>query len=311
MRSKSIGERIIIDQFHYPVMQDKEKKSRVVTHFPTVDFLCLQETWDRDYSKVLIAELHKIYPWILYDVGVTSVKSNYYMLNSGLMIASRYPILDADFKYYEHSCKLCVYSGKGLLMMKVKLSSSEEGDNVGYVYVTHMQAFQVLSHYVSANTSLNSILDKQLDAVLAWTEEFRSETLKTTDKVLFDVVTGDFNFDNMSPGEKTLSNHKLFSVYEDVCRERPGKDYDWTVGTEHRPMFLGEDQISTPERLRDALLDPLLRSRYMVDADIKVATKEVIDKTAPKVDEHGNQVVSSLTGRRRIDYVLYRKDSNV
>lgn len=47
---------------------------------------------------------------------------------------------------------------------------------------------------------LNSILDKQLDAILTWTEEFRSETLQTTDKVLFDVVTGDFNFDNMSPG---------------------------------------------------------------------------------------------------------------
>ena len=44
------------------------------------------------------------------------------------------------------------------------------------------------------------ILDKQLDDIVKWTEQFRKETLKENENVKFDFICGDFNFDNLSPG---------------------------------------------------------------------------------------------------------------
>lgn len=49
----------------------------------------------------------------------------------------------------------------------------------------------------------NNVLEKQLDCMLQWTREFREQTLDLGDVILFDVVCGDFNFDNMSPGMLT------------------------------------------------------------------------------------------------------------
>ncbi|KAL5016615.1 hypothetical protein ScPMuIL_006204 [Solemya velum] len=237
-RASAIGARVVIDQFHYENMtsahQETNEKSvsktkapgynpafiqGIVTHFPKLDFICLQETWSRALTRPLIKELHKVFPWILHSVGATSYNSNRFLLNSGLMFASRYRILDADFRWFKHSCNQCVYSSKGLLMVKV-LVSEKDKTYVGYIYNTHLQAYQ----------GVNNVLEKQLDCMLQWTREFREQTLDLGDVILFDVVCGDFNFDNMSPGEAGLRDHALFSEYEDVGRVRPGLDQKWTVG---------------------------------------------------------------------------------
>lgn len=158
-RATQIGERLVIDQTHYTGMMDSclsnckndvgdgcidkpvdnvkdhsldkvnniiqfkntdaRLKVDIVTHFPHLDFLCLQETFDRDFAKLLLAELHKVYPWIVYDVGYTSPRLNYCGLNSGLMFASRYEILDVRFKQYAERCGSGFIIGKGLLMVKV------------------------------------------------------------------------------------------------------------------------------------------------------------------------------------------------
>ena len=91
----------------------------IVSHFPYVDFLCLQETFDRDYSKHLIKEVQKIYPHIVHDVGCCGASKNLYGLNSGLMFASRYEILDVRFMPFSKKCGFCRITGKGLLMAKV------------------------------------------------------------------------------------------------------------------------------------------------------------------------------------------------
>lgn len=46
----------------------------------------------------------------------------------------------------------------------------------------------------------HSVLCQQLDEILKWIEEFRQETKDAKDKVLFDILCGDLNFDNISPG---------------------------------------------------------------------------------------------------------------
>nr|KAG5707904.1 hypothetical protein BaRGS_031635 [Batillaria attramentaria] len=82
------------------------------THFPRLDFLCMQEVFDGNYNKVLRKELHKVFPYILHDIGVTSLSSNYFLLNSGLLFASRFPVLQADFKFFPHSVSQCIFSSE-------------------------------------------------------------------------------------------------------------------------------------------------------------------------------------------------------
>lgn len=324
-RSFEIGQRIVIDQFFFqnsmngilsgPTKQRKSSVSSktdkgkqkielghsILTHFPKLDFLCLQETWDRDNSYKLISELHKVFPWILYDVGKTRLSINRFMFNSGLMFCSKYEILDANFLPFNDKVSQGLYLSKGLLMIKVLLSSTELHDNVGYIFTSHLQAYQGSA----------TALQKQLDEIVKWTKEFREETNKSTDNIMFDMLCGDFNFDNISPVDETCTRHELFDVYEDVCRVRAGKDHDWTVGTEARQMCLWEEQVSTPEGLKQALLDPILRHRYIIDANIKEGTMNELCNTKPLCEESVRANILDVAGRRRIDYVLYRKDNPV
>ena len=83
LRARSIGERIVVDQFFYggssdsavvglPVngmVKSPAKKSEgggagfageLATHFPRLDFLCIQEVFDWNYNKLLRRELHKV-----------------------------------------------------------------------------------------------------------------------------------------------------------------------------------------------------------------------------------------------------------
>ncbi|KAK3584564.1 hypothetical protein CHS0354_030571 [Potamilus streckersoni] len=161
-RAKEIGERLVIDQMHYGSLSPRDSAAKdnhglhrknaekfepleagVKVHFPELDFLCIQECFHRGYSRKLLKELHKVYPWIIYDVGVFSWRSNHYGFNSGLMFASRHPILNVDFKYFPVSCGTCAIACKGLLMTKVLLNEKIPGSKreVGYIYVTHLQAF--------------------------------------------------------------------------------------------------------------------------------------------------------------------------
>ena len=81
-RARTLGERIVVDQFFYggvprsilglpangmgknDVKKSKAARERFVgglaTHFPRLDFLCLQEMFDWHYSQLLRQELHKV-----------------------------------------------------------------------------------------------------------------------------------------------------------------------------------------------------------------------------------------------------------
>jgi len=58
--------------------------------------------------------------------------------------------------------------------------------------------------FTSCSTGSETAIQKQLDEILKWTKEFREETNKSTDNIMFDMLCGDFNFDNISPGIVTI-----------------------------------------------------------------------------------------------------------
>ncbi|KAK1803983.1 hypothetical protein P4O66_003918 [Electrophorus voltai] len=63
--------------------------------FPAnLDFLCLQEVFDQRASERLCGQLHRYFPYVLSDVGHCGWRaccSPFRFLNSGLLLASRYP----------------------------------------------------------------------------------------------------------------------------------------------------------------------------------------------------------------------------
>ena len=77
-----------------------------------------------------------------------------------------------------------------------------------------------------------------------------------------------------------------------------------------RHVPLHDSQISTPEGLKEALDDPYLLQHYILDGDISSCTIEIASYM-PSRDEEGNEILSPVGGKRRIDYVLYRKRDGV
>ena len=92
--------------------------------FPAnLDFLALQEVFDHGSTTRLRQQLHRYFPYVLSDVGRYGWKgccSRFKFLNSGLMLASRYPILDARFQCYPNGRGEDALASKGALFAKVR-----------------------------------------------------------------------------------------------------------------------------------------------------------------------------------------------
>lgn len=84
------------------------------------------------------------------------------------------------------------------------LNYDEHGDrHVGYVANLHTQAFQ----------GSEAVLLSQLTDVMIFVSLFKAKKTQPKDIIDFDVVCGDFNADNMSPGKVILSvelSHQLY-----------------------------------------------------------------------------------------------------
>ncbi|CAH1778654.1 unnamed protein product [Owenia fusiformis] len=281
----------------------------VLTSFPQLDILCIQETWNKGAARSFARELHRYFPFIIYDAYVHGWTINKLSGTSGIMIASKHPILDAKFEHFKSSVSQDVLSSKGLLMVKVDLGL-KSGTNkrvVGYASTTHMQAYQNQLQESDSDT----VHHQQLSEVASWTRCFRDNTFSPESEIIaFDVLTGDFNLDNMSPVDKEDYEHTLFDDYRDVVRIRPGLDHPWSKGTEMRHIPLYDTQVSTAEGLKEALEDPYMLQHHVLDADVESATLDMCT-WMPKRDDNGNPILSKVGGRRRIDYLLYRNEDNL
>ncbi|XP_066289150.1 sphingomyelin phosphodiesterase 5-like [Branchiostoma lanceolatum] len=291
------------EQFSHPVglpvpARREEFPHTVETQFPeNLDFLCCQEVFDQDATRRLVAGLRQHFGHVIYDPGRWSWGTNLWAFHSGLLLASRYPVLAAEFRPFSAARKQDRWAAKGALMVKVFLGRTQDGqDAVGYITTTHMQSYQ----------GPFEILPRQLDELMTWTEDFRRRTLGSDVIQVFDILCGDFNFDNMSPGEKTAREHPLMEKYVDVCKDAPGRDKPWTIGTELRQCTFWETSISTPEKLRAALRSRRAQARYLLDGDVTDANMDMV-WSVPEVTEEEAEV-PAIAGRRRIDYVMYRSD---
>ncbi|XP_010882360.2 sphingomyelin phosphodiesterase 3 [Esox lucius] len=266
--------------------------------FPAnLDFLCLQEAFDHRATSRLRQQLHRYFPYVVSDVGRYAWKgccSRFKFLNSGVMLASRYPILDAHYQCYPNGRGEDALAAKGALFVKVQVgTSSQEQRVVGYLACTHL-------HSIEGDAAVRC---EQLDLLLAWGAEFRKATSRPSeekgleDQVAFDVVLGDLNFDNCSSEDKLEQQHALFTQYKDPCRLGPGEDKPWALGTLLDTSGLYDEEVSSPESLQKVMENEEGRKEYLV---FPTSKNQCPNQKGRKIPLKGNG--------RRIDYILYNEE---
>lgn len=97
--------------------------------FPAnIDILCLEEVFDKRAAKKLTDILKPAFGHILYDIGVYACQppcrcSSFKFFNSGLFLASRFPVLEAQYHCFPNSAGEDALAAKGLLSAKVHFFS--------------------------------------------------------------------------------------------------------------------------------------------------------------------------------------------
>ncbi|XP_045614422.1 sphingomyelin phosphodiesterase 5 isoform X2 [Procambarus clarkii] len=276
------------------------REAIVESKLPDVDVFILQEVFERVIGVTLIKQLKQKYPFIIYDVGRHCMETNYFCLGSGLFLASRYPVLEACFHPFTYCTKFGKFLSYGMLLTKLDLGllkkRNEELHAVGYVANLHTQAYQ----------GEDKVLVHQLEQTRLWMNTFIQTTHNTrTEIVVFAIIGGDFNCDNLSPGDVGTQNLPLWDEYEDPCRESAGNDKPWTIGTELRQCLIHHSIAQNPESFRKILLDDIQRRHYILDADVKEQAPDLM-WIAPKADSSGRVRAVREGGRRRIDYLIAR-----
>ncbi|XP_078525910.1 sphingomyelin phosphodiesterase 3 [Lissotriton helveticus] len=264
--------------------------------FPAnLDFLCLQEVFDKRAAEKLKDQLHHYFEFVLYDVGVYSCHGccGFKFLNSGLLFASRYPVLDAAYHCYPNGRGTDSLAAKGALFLKVQVGSTTQDQRiVGYISCTHL-------HALAGDATVRC---EQLDLLQDWLSDFRKSTSSSSaanpeELVAFDVICGDLNFDNCSSEDKLEQQHSLFTHYKDPCRMSPGEEKSWAIGTLLDPEGLYDEEVCSPDNLQKVLENEDGRKEYLVYPTSK---NHCPNQKGRKVPLKGNG--------RRIDYILYKEE---
>ncbi|XP_067416256.1 sphingomyelin phosphodiesterase 5-like [Emydura macquarii macquarii] len=253
---------------------------------PDADFVCLQEVFDPRAATRLRRFLSPFYEHLVYDVGVYGLHgcSALKILNSGLFLASRYPVLAVQYHCYPNGTGEDALAAKGLLSVQVQLGVAEGQRIVGYLNCTHMQA-------PAADAEIRC---DQLTLGLSWVQLFQDIHAQPGDVVAFDVFCGDLNFDNCSSGDHLEQTHEIFHQYQDPCRAGPRQDKPWAIGTMLNYLEIHDQAVATPAGLKRALEQEEGRRKYLAGP--------ILPDGRPDPSAAGGPWKG-----RRVDYILYRE----
>ncbi|XP_043834629.1 sphingomyelin phosphodiesterase 5-like [Dromiciops gliroides] len=247
----------------------------------SLDFVCLQETFDVRAASKLARHLAPTLGAVIYDVGTTGFHPGpqLKLLGSGLLLVSRYPVLSVRFLPFPNGRREDALASKGLLSVQVQLGMLDSRRIMGYLHCTHLHAPE----------EDWAIRCEQLSLLLSWAEQFEAQSKKDDDAVAFSVLMGDLNFDNSSPDDAQEQEHDLFNHFTDPCRLGPGQEQPWAIGTLLSAPTLHFPVACSSEKLKSALEQEDGRSVYLAGPPT------------------GTLSSGSWQGRR-IDYILYRRE---
>ena len=135
------------------------------------DIVLLQEV----YSKKIMKKISRGFPYIITDFP--NNKKHFHLVKSGLVVLSKYPLMNVSFHEFENSKGIDSYSDKGVLMFDalITISLNDSTTEADYKIIkianTHLQ------------NNFHPITIAQIQEVKAFTQKA-------------DVVGGDFNYED-------------------------------------------------------------------------------------------------------------------
>ncbi|XP_045416415.1 sphingomyelin phosphodiesterase 5-like [Lemur catta] len=121
----------------------RAQRGVVVAAVPAdLDFVCLQEVFDLRAAHCLVGRLAPNMGPVLYDVGTLGLQPGPHLklLGSGLLLASRYPLLRATFHCFPNARGDDALPSKGLLSAQAQLGHLDGRRIVGFLHCTHLHA---------------------------------------------------------------------------------------------------------------------------------------------------------------------------
>ena len=163
------------------------------------DIICFQEVFSNLSRKVLVDFLkHKYY--------ITLSPKTYFILNGGLLLASKYPIVDVEYNVFKNRAGEDALCQKGIIYAKIKYKNKYIN-----VYNTHLN--NDTPKFCFNRSLLNDVKRNQLN-----------EYLKVVYNKLFNtnidinILTGDFNLDFGSQYYKAFLS-KLGDIFK-ICSNK-------------------------------------------------------------------------------------------
>jgi exonuclease III len=212
------------------------------------DVICLQELFQRDAADEIASRLKEKYPYIVYNAG-----PNNFGLNSGLFIASKYPITHAEFHCNKERGGAEAFAHKGTLAVTVR----PHPDQPLFIFNSHLNGGADESERFPQGG--RSYRKSQLNQVSELVSRYLAEqTPKGKMPTLF--LCGDYNIGPLRP-----------------AGEGSEPDPEWSAVTEVMQPFVEDDERG--------------RTTYDMGADPRVgwdkSSVEMWPKEAQYVDHIG------------------------
>ena len=114
---------------------------------------------------------------------------------SGLLIASRYPVLETKVGFFAPVAIYQQLFGNAYLFVKLDIGAMEDASGttkamVGYLATTHLPAYE-------SETTATSRESRPLSKLHSEFNKFQKDTLNQNEELAFAVVAGDFNLCNI------------------------------------------------------------------------------------------------------------------
>lgn len=159
------------------------------------DVICLQEMFAEETNYALVKKIKHQYPYILYNVAPNPTG-----LNSGLVIASKYPLKNPEFFRHGELGGACQYANKGVLAVTIDLGQDPNGNaKEAFIFTTHLNA-EANENDPNENTPKGAYFrQKQLDQMESELVPNYVKEHSSTAKCVGIFRCGDYN---ISPREK-------------------------------------------------------------------------------------------------------------
>jgi len=252
----------------------------LVTDLPNdIDIICFQEVFNEQAWTILNHSLAKAgFNYFLYDPHDQFVKSSTFhflpLINSGLYMASKYPIRNSKFISYKSAYLEDGLCNKGILMAEIEIDSNRSA----IVATTHLQA-PTGGNRVKASDARCA----QWDMIQSSLDEFKNEIASNDRKIVVETLCGDFNTDFINCYDQKCKKNNFYETFLDAHQS------EVEIGTCLVEESCRLDEIATPEGLKKKLL--ACDSKYIWSSD--------------NVNEEG-ECISTGNGKSKLDYIFYR-----